>query len=41
MTAHLVDKVKINLNMFGVLVLNRIGREIDNADVVAIDQSAS
>jgi hypothetical protein len=41
MTARLVDKVKINLNMLGVLVLNRVGREVDNADVVAIDQSAS
>jgi hypothetical protein len=37
----LVDKVKINLNMLGALVLNGVGGEIDGSDVVIIDQSSS
>jgi hypothetical protein len=35
----LTDKVKINLNMLGMLVLNGVGREVDGGDVVAVDQS--
>jgi hypothetical protein len=35
----LVDKVKINLNMLGALVLNGVGGEVDDADVVAVNQS--
>jgi hypothetical protein len=35
----LVNKVKINLNMLGALVLNRVGGEVDGADVVAVDQN--
>jgi hypothetical protein len=35
----LTDKVKINLNMFGALVLYEVGGEVDGADVVAVDQS--
>jgi hypothetical protein len=35
----LVDKVKINLNMLGALVLNGVGGEVDGIDVVAVDQS--
>jgi hypothetical protein len=35
----LADKVKINLNMLGALVLNGVGGEVDGADVVAVDQS--
>jgi hypothetical protein len=35
----LVNKVKINLNMVGALVLNRVGGEVDDADVVVVDQS--
>jgi hypothetical protein len=35
----LADKVKINLNMLGALVLNEIGEELDGADVVIVDQS--
>jgi hypothetical protein len=35
----LADKVKINLNMLGALVLNGVGGEVDSADVVAVDQS--
>jgi hypothetical protein len=33
----LTDKVKINLNMIGALVLNRVGGEVDSADVVTVD----
>jgi hypothetical protein len=35
----LVNKVKINLNMLDALVLNRVGGEVDGADVVAVDQN--
>jgi hypothetical protein len=35
----LVDKVKINLNMLGVLMLNSVGGEVDSANIVAIDKS--
>jgi hypothetical protein len=35
----LTDKVKINLNMLDALVLNGVGREVDGADVVAVEQS--
>jgi hypothetical protein len=35
----LVDKVEINLNMLGVLVLDGVGGEVDGADDVAVDQS--
>jgi hypothetical protein len=35
----LADKVKINLNMLGALVLNGVGGEVDGADVVVVDQS--
>jgi hypothetical protein len=35
----LADKVKINLNMLGALVLNRVGGEVDDTDVVVVDQS--
>ena len=34
----LPDKVEINLNMFGSLMLNRVGGHVDGADVVAVDQ---
>jgi hypothetical protein len=33
----LTDKVEINLNMLGALVLNGVGGEVDGADVVAVD----
>jgi hypothetical protein len=33
----LADKVKINLNMFDALVLNRVGGEVDGVDIVAVD----
>jgi hypothetical protein len=35
----LINKMKINLNMLGVLVLNGLGGEVDGTDVVAVDQS--
>jgi hypothetical protein len=35
----LTDKVKINLNMLGALVLNGVGGEVDDVDIVVIDQS--
>jgi hypothetical protein len=35
----LADKVKINLNMIGALVLNGVGGEVDGADIILVDQS--
>jgi hypothetical protein len=35
----LTDKVKINLNMLGALMLNGVGGEVDDVDIVVIDQS--
>jgi hypothetical protein len=35
----LVNKVEINLNMLGALVLNGVSEEVDGADIVAVDQS--
>jgi hypothetical protein len=35
----LVDKVKINLNMLGVLVLNGVSGEVDGVGIVVVDQS--
>jgi hypothetical protein len=32
------DKVQIDLNILGALMLNRIGREIDNTYVVTVDE---
>jgi uncharacterized membrane protein len=29
--------MKINLNMLGALVLNGVGEEVDDADVIAVD----
>jgi hypothetical protein len=40
-TAMLMDKVKINLNMFGVLVLNGVGREVDDANIIAVERGGS
>lgn len=36
----LVDGVKINLHMLGTLMLNEVGGEVDDADVVTVDKSA-
>jgi hypothetical protein len=35
----LTNKVEINLDMIGVLVLDGVGGEVDGADVVTVDQS--
>jgi hypothetical protein len=35
----LPNKVEINLDMIGVLVLDGVGGEVDGADVVTVDQS--
>jgi nucleoside-triphosphatase THEP1 len=35
------DKVKVNLGVFGALMLHRIGREIHCTDIVAIDNSGT
>jgi hypothetical protein len=35
------DKVKINHNMLGVLVLNGVDGEVDGIDVIVVDQSGS
>jgi hypothetical protein len=37
----LADEVEINLNMFGALMLDRVGGEEDGVDVVSVDQSGS
>jgi hypothetical protein len=34
----LPDEVKIDLNVLGSLMLNRVGDHVDNTDVVAIHQ---
>ncbi len=34
------DKVKINLNMLGALMLNKVGGEVDGADVITVDEGA-
>jgi hypothetical protein len=36
----LSDKIKINLHMFGALMLNGVGGEVHGADVVTVDKSA-
>jgi hypothetical protein len=34
------DEVNVDLDMLCTLVLNEIGKEVDGADVVTIDESA-
>jgi hypothetical protein len=36
----LSDKIKINLHMLGVLMLNVVGGEVHDADVVVVDKGA-
>jgi hypothetical protein len=36
----LPDEVKINLDMLGALMLNRVGGEVHGTDVVAVDERA-
>jgi hypothetical protein len=35
----LTDKVEINLDMLGALVLDGVGGEVDGVDIVAVDRS--
>jgi hypothetical protein len=34
------NKVQVDLHMLGPLMLNRVGGEVDGADVVAVDEGA-
>ncbi len=34
------DEVEVDLDMLRTLVLNGVGEEVDDADVVAVDESA-
>jgi hypothetical protein len=34
------DKMKINFHMLATLMLNEVGREVNGADVVAVDKGA-
>jgi hypothetical protein len=36
----LLDKMKINLNMLGALMLNGVGGEVHGADIVTVDMCA-
>jgi hypothetical protein len=36
----LSDKIKINLHMLGVLMLNGVGGEVHGADIVTVDEGA-
>jgi hypothetical protein len=36
----LSDKMKINLHMLGALMLNRVSREVHDADVITVDNGA-
>jgi hypothetical protein len=36
----LLDKMKINLHMLGALMLNGVGGEVHDADIVAVDDGA-
>jgi hypothetical protein len=35
------NEVKIDLNMLHMLVLNWVGRQVDDTDIVAIDKCAT
>jgi hypothetical protein len=36
----LSDKTKINLHMLGALMLNKIGVDVDDVDIIAVDEGA-
>jgi hypothetical protein len=38
--ATLSDKIKINLHIFGALMLNKVGEDVHDTDVVIVDESA-
>ena len=35
------DKMQVNFNMFGALMLHWIGREIDYTDIVIVDNTST
>jgi hypothetical protein len=35
------DEVEINLSMLRALILNRVGRQVDDTDIVTIDKCAA
>jgi hypothetical protein len=35
-----LDEVEVDLDMLGVLMLNGVGGEVDDADIVIVDESA-
>jgi hypothetical protein len=35
-----LNEVEVNLDMLHMLVLNGVGREVDNAEIVVVDKSA-
>jgi hypothetical protein len=35
-----LDKMKINLHMLGALMLNGVGRDVHNTDIVTVDKCA-
>jgi hypothetical protein len=37
----LLDKMKINLHMLGVLMLNGVGGEVHDADIITVDRVVS
>ena len=37
----LADEMKVNLHVFGALVLNWVAREVDGADIVTIDDNST
>jgi hypothetical protein len=37
----LSDKMEINLHMLGMLILNRVGGEVHEADIISVDMCAS
>jgi hypothetical protein len=36
----LLDKMKINLHMLGVLILNGVGGYVHNVDIITVDKGA-
>jgi hypothetical protein len=37
---HLLDKIKINLHILHAVMLNGIGGEVHDANIIAVDKSA-
>jgi hypothetical protein len=35
-----LDEVEVDLDMLGALMLNGVGGEVDDADIVTVDESA-